>query len=207
MAPTNLQSLIVPHVKQILERHVKETDVCLELGCGPGQYRLVVPGNYIGLDITAQDYKPGFPRMVDVVADAQALPFKNVCFDVVFIVAAFYQIHDTSAVLGGVHRILKLSGRFLIFDYNYRTTKRLKRQEHKGVNSNHVWTPWGLRRKLRQGGFQAEIVDLADLYPQDPRPRWKRWLLRLGLGRWLQLLRAQLREGWNIVIGVKTVSE
>lgn len=193
-----LESLIQPDVKEILLREVKNSDVCLELGCGPGQYKLIIPGKYIGLDITAQDYKPDLPRRVDVVADAQALPFKENCFDVLFIVAALYQIPDTESVLRDVHRVLRNGGKFLIFDYNYRTTKRLKRITNNGVNRNHVWTPWGLRRKVRKVGFQAQIVELYG----DSRRRWKRWLLRFRAVRYLRLKKAQLREGWNIIIGL-----
>ena len=195
----SLESLIQVPVKEILPREVRDSDVCLELGCGPGQNGLLIQGKYIGLDITAQDYKPGLPRRVDVVADAQALPFKENCFDVVFIVAALLIIPDTEAVLREVHRVLRNGGKFLIFDYNYRTTKRLKKSDN---THRHVWTPWKLRRKVRESGFQAEIVYL---YGQE-FPRWKRWLLSLRLVRRLRFLKAQLREGWNIVIGVKTAS-
>jgi len=68
-------SLFKVPIKNVLLREVKDSDVCLDLGCGPGQYRIIIPGKYIGLDMTAQDYYPGMPRKVDVVADAQALPF------------------------------------------------------------------------------------------------------------------------------------
>jgi len=203
MSGKQLESLIYAHTKEILLKEVKSSDVCLDLGCGPGQYKLIIPGKYIGLDITAQNYRPDLPRRVDVVADAQVLPFKEDCFDVVFIVAAFYQIPNTKAILRDVHRVLRNGGKFLIFDYNYRTTKRLKRTENNGVNRNHVWTSWRLRRKVRKGGFQTEIVYL---YGQDARLRWKKWLLRFRLLRWFRFLIAQLREGWNIVIGVKTAS-
>lgn len=199
-----LESLVYPHVKEILLKEVRNSDFCLELGCGPTQYRLITPGKYIGLDITGQNYRPNLPRRVDVIADAQVLPFEENSFDVVFIVAALYQIPNIEAVLMDVHRVLREGAKFLIFDYNYRTTKRLKKMENNGVNRNHVWTPWGLRRAVRWGGFQAEIVYL---YGEDVRPRWKRWLLRFRWVKYLLFLGAQLREGWNIVIGVKTASD
>jgi ubiquinone/menaquinone biosynthesis C-methylase UbiE len=198
-----LESLIYPHVKEILFREIKSLDTCLELGCGSGQYRLVVPGKYIGSDITAQNYRPELPRRIDIVADAQALPFKDDSFDVVFIVAALYQIPDVEAVMTNVYRILRNEGKFLIFDYNYRTTKRLKNIENDGINKNHVWTPWGLKRKVKETGFQAKIVYL---YGQDTRIAWKKWLFRFKfIVRLLMVI--PLREGWNIVIGVKTASD
>lgn len=204
MSDKQLESLIYAHIKEILLKEVKSSDVCLELGCGPSQYRLVIPGKYIGLDITAQNYRPDLPRRVDVVADAQALPFKKNSFDVVFIVAALYQIPDTEVVLWDVYRVLKNEGRFLIFDYNYRTTKRLKQREHNGVNENHVWSPWELRRKVRKSGFQADIVYSHREYSM---PKWMKLLLRFRLLAYAWFLIAQLREGWNIVIGVKTASD
>lgn len=60
-----LESLIEPHIKEILLKEVKSSDVCLELGCGSGQYKLIIPGKYIGSDITAQDYKPDLPRRME----------------------------------------------------------------------------------------------------------------------------------------------
>ena len=203
-----LESLIQPHVREILLKEVRDSDVCLELGCGPGQYKSLIPGRYIGLDITAQNYRPDLPRRVDVVADAQVLPFKENSFDVAFIVASLYQIPDMKAVLMDVHRVLRDGGKFLIFDYNYRTTKRVQRTENSGVNRNHVWTPWKLRRKVRKRGFQADIVYLYGEYAIPKRiPKWIRLFLRFRLLAYAWFLIAQLREGWNIVIGVKTASD
>lgn len=71
MSDKQLESLVYAHIKEILLKEVKSSDVCLDLGCGPGQYKLIIPGKYIGLDITAQNYRPDLPRRADVVADAQ----------------------------------------------------------------------------------------------------------------------------------------
>ena len=188
-----LESLIYPHVKQILLREVGGSDACLELGCGPGQYKLIIPGKHIGLDITAQNYRPDLPRSVDIVADAQSLPFKANCFDVVFVVASLLIIPDTEAVLRESHRVLRNGGKILIFDYNYRTTRRLRELDN---NHRHIWTPWGLWIKVRRGGFQAKIVDLAGLGSQDARGDAKRWLLRPRLIKWFRLLRGHPR-GWG----------
>jgi len=193
----NLYSLINPIVKEILLKEVKEDDLCLDVGCGPGQYRLIIPGRYIGLDITSKDYREGLSRRVDVVADGQDLPFKDNSFDVVFIVAALYQIPDTDKVLHGVFRILKDGGRFLIFDYNYYTTKRLKEMENRGVNKNHIWSLWGLQKIVKKVGFQAKIVYL---YGFNRRRKLKKILSSFRILAYLQfLIRQLLFEDWNII--------
>ena len=148
----DLDFLIVPHVREILLREVKKSDVCLELGCGVGQYKLITPGKYIGSDITAQNYRPDLPRRVDVVADAQMLPFKEDCFNVVFIVAALCTIPDTQTALSEVHRVLRDDGKFLIFDYNYFTTKRLAKLDEAHL---HIWTPWKLKQQIKKKGISS----------------------------------------------------
>jgi len=186
---------IVPQVKEILATEIRASDCCLELACGTGQYQSVIPGKYIGLDITAKEYKPGFPRRVDLVADAQALPFKPGAFDRVFIVAALLTIPDVARVAKETHRVLKEGGKFLVFDYNYHTTKRLHRMDKAHL---HIWTPWHLSRILKRAGFHAEMIGLDG---QESEWSWKKIFSWASSSR--EIFWSQFREGWNIVKGLK----
>ena len=64
-----LRSLIVPATAAWLRRATGTATLTLEIGCGPGQYRLAVNGRYIGVDRTAEPYREGLPRLVDAVAE------------------------------------------------------------------------------------------------------------------------------------------
>ncbi len=102
-------------------------DRVLEIGSGPGQYRYAVRGHYVGLDITTDPYKEGLPRYVDVVGDAEALPFAEGAFDVVFLSNTFYHFRNGAGVLEECRRTLAPGGQLLLFDYSRRTLEQLKR--------------------------------------------------------------------------------
>lgn len=197
-----LYPLVQPTVKEVLSREVKESDTCLEIGCGPGQYELIIPGKYIGLDLTSEDYNSGLPRKVDIVADGQALPFKENSFEVVFIVATFLIIPDTEQALKEIYRVLKNGGKCLIFDYNLWTSRRLRKQDK---THKHIWTPWRLKKAVKNIGFQTKTVYS---YGWHNRPKWLRTLLSSRVIAYLVFLIKQLFfEGWNIIIGLKKLND
>lgn len=193
------------HVEKILKEHTEAGYTVLEIGCGGAVYKDLF-GKYIGINLPGNPYEEHGD--VNVYCDGQVLPFKNGAFDMIFMQACLCLIPDIQAVLNESKRVLKDYGKILIFDYNLKTTKRLKKIINGGNNQVHMWTPWGLRRKVRKSGFQADIVYL---YWEDDIlkriPKWIRSFLRFRLLVYVWFLIAQLREGWNIVIGVKTASD
>jgi len=107
------------HVENILKKYNK--GIVLELGAGGVPYKNIFM-DYTGTDLPTTPYLG--KENLDVFCDAQYLPFKNSFANMVFTVAALYQIPKTSLVLSEVNRILKLNSYFLIFDYNKKCTKR-----------------------------------------------------------------------------------
>lgn len=118
--------MVVPGSAFRLRQLTSEATWTLEIGAGPGQYRLAVRGTYVGADITAQEYKPGVPRLVDVVADANALRFRHDRFDVVFFSITFYHFPNAAAVLAQSRRVLAPGGTLLLFEYSRPSLKRLR---------------------------------------------------------------------------------
>jgi len=118
-------TLIHPGIGRHLHKHSSPNSLTLEIGCGPGQYRLAVRGNYVGFDLTTDDYQPGIPRIIDLVADARGLPFKFETFDLVFFSNIFHYFEDALDVLRGAVSVLKPSGTLLIFDYSQNSLERL----------------------------------------------------------------------------------
>jgi SAM-dependent methyltransferase len=121
-----LLEFIVPATGALLKSATNSRSRTLEIGCGPGQYRLAVNGHYIGTDITTDEYRPGLPRTPDVVADAAALPFKSASFDVVFYSNIFHFLPDPKNALGEAIRTLRTGGCLMLLDYSKLTVERLK---------------------------------------------------------------------------------
>ena len=123
---SRLQPLIKPGTRQLLNSFTHEGTTTLEVGCGPGQYRLATNGLFFGVDITADDYRQGLPRSFDALADARCLPFKPASFDLIFFSNFFHVFENDVSILSDCLRLTKLGGRILIVDYSYPTLKYLQ---------------------------------------------------------------------------------
>ena len=184
-----------PHVVRFLTKYARPNDRVLELGCGGAVYRDLFTDRYVGIDLPSSPYSE--PGDITVYCSAEVLPFKRETFDLIFIVAALYQIPDVSAVLSEVFRVLRIGGRFLIFDYTWRTTHRLEKSEG---GKRHHWTQWQLASLVRKHGFKAHISSNSVSKPQAV---WKQALARMRIRRLLRLVRNEIKGGWNIIIASK----
>jgi ubiquinone/menaquinone biosynthesis C-methylase UbiE len=146
-----------------LRRSTRPGTRALEVGCGPAQYRRAVRGRYVGLDITAQDYRPGLPRDPDVLGDAHHLPFRAGTFDLVFFSNAFYLFADPRQALREARRILRAAGHVAIFDYSRRTLERLAdAHARSGLRETvAILTSADWARLLREGGWHDPQVRLS----------------------------------------------
>jgi SAM-dependent methyltransferase len=179
----------IPFVSYQLHRRVTPAGTVVDLGCGPDRYRApLAPARYVGIDITADDYRPGMPRQVDIVASARQLPLADSSADLVFSVSAFHLFPDPPTVLGEIRRILKPGGQVLLFDYNRRTQRRLAAAEKRVLP---CWTQLQLRRLVAQAGFdRCEVLTPLDRPVAAPL-------------RWLRLLAQEWFGTWAIVAGQK----
>ncbi|MFA6321522.1 MAG: class I SAM-dependent methyltransferase [Candidatus Omnitrophota bacterium] len=146
---------VIPFVAYYLKKYVRAGDAVLDVGCGTAQYRDSAPCKYIGLD-SAGITTDGLNMDVDLIAMATDIPLENDSCDLVFSVAAFYQVADTGKALSEFLRILKPSGRLIIFDYNKRAQQRLEKKE--GAE-RPCWTQRRLKEIVSESGFkQCEIL-------------------------------------------------
>ena len=168
----------------------------LDVGCGPGQYREVLGDRYIGMDLSSEQYKDGVARGTDIIGDARWIPLATNSLDAAFSVAVIYQIPDFSQAISEVFRVLKPGGKFLLFDYNWRTLRRLAKSEYEGSSkSRKLHTQLGWKRELESHGF----VDSKLWLESELMGRRSR-----RLERFLRLLRNELRDGgWACVSGSK----
>lgn len=182
------------HVLEILAAQDGAGKPILEIGCGGNQYAALLKGNHIGLDYPKVQYAGPGP---DIGADAQALPLKNESFELIFMVAVLHTIPDVPRVLRNCQRVLKPGGRLIIFDYNYATTKRLRDLTR---DDQWVWSRKDLRRLVQAAGFK-KTQTIWD-YQTGSHPLVV-GLQKFKLFRWLRYMLGHLREGWNIVLGIK----
>jgi SAM-dependent methyltransferase len=194
-----LKILIQPETQTILQQYTTSYTRTLEVGCGPGQYRLVVQGRYIGLDLTAAPYNKEFPRSIDVVADANNLPFAYNAFDLVFFSNTFYYFPDALNILAQVSCLLNSSGLLLIFDYCKPTLERLQqvyRYQATGYNA-HIRTCAQWCSLLQENGFTKVEVFLNS-------QSWRNKLFRKLLPSRFYYYLVDNREGGIVIIGKKT---
>lgn len=160
-AQERLRSKIRPPTAQILRNHTNSQSLTLEVGCGPGQYRLAVNGGYVGVDITADNYNEETPRTPDVVADGMYLPFKRGTFDVIFFSNTFYYFEDHRFLLSQVMEVLKTGGSLVVFDYSKTTLKRLGRVSKKSDAAVyiHIRKSYDWIKHFNENGFcEVELL-------------------------------------------------
>ena len=171
----------------------------LDLGCGPGRFKISVNGIYVGLDITTEDYRPDWKRTTDVVASARFLPFVDGSFDLIFVVASFYLFPGPVLCLKEIFRCLVPGGKFICFDYTRKTLERFTQPYYERCIPNHtIWTGRQLARLFRTAGFQG----IRWWVPDTGSRKAKVAHLLSSLYRYFH----DYREGWWVVEGKKPAS-
>ncbi|MBM3711835.1 MAG: class I SAM-dependent methyltransferase [Actinobacteria bacterium] len=140
----------IPFIEYYLGIFTSKDDRILDVGCGPARYRNATKFNYIGIDLTKEDYSAGIKRNVDVVASAEDIPFIEKTFDLVFATSTFYQVFNYQKALSEIYRVIKPGGRILLFDYNKQIQKRLEKSENHNLP---CWTQFELMNLIKKFGF------------------------------------------------------
>lgn len=189
-------SLVHGPFRNALDEFCADHSSILDIGCGPGQYREVLGDRYIGMDLTTREYTGGVSRGTDIVGDARWIPLSTDSMDAAFSIAVIYQVPDFGRALSEVFRVLKPGGKFFLFDYNWRTLRRLAKLEFEGsLTSRKLHTQLGWKRDLESHGF----IDTRIWLEQEFAGR-----RYSGIERWLRLFRNELRDGgWACVSGTK----
>lgn len=171
----------IPFVSETLKRWSPQGGTVVDVGCGPSLYRSAVSGRYIGVDITDAPYRDRIPRDVDVVAPADAMPLADETVDLLFTLAAFYQMGDSRSVLAEFRRVLRPGGRLLVVDYNRRARRRLAPKENRAYPA---WSQWRLMREVRRASFHQVRLLTATEHETKGLDRLQRLALEELCGQW-----------------------
>ncbi len=159
----------------------------LELGCGDGALLASLrPGFGLGVDFSfaaARSAKARYPELHIVVADAQALPFRDGCVAAVALSDLVGDLWDVQAVLAEARRVATPRGRLFANFYS------------------RVWEPplwlaqrlgWARRRAPQNWITAQDLNHFLRLSQWEPLRRWTEILcpfplplLEPGLNRWL----------------------
>jgi len=115
--------LHAPH--DILGRlNVKNTDVVIDFGCGPGFYTILfakVAARVIAIDVQSEmlEKTMNYARKNQVKvecleSDGRKIPLPNNTADLIFLSEVFHELNDKSTILRELSRLLKLNGRLII---------------------------------------------------------------------------------------------
>ena len=152
-----------------LARHLHPGDAVLEIGSGTG--RLTGEIRKLSGTVVASDVAPGMLRWakrhngvaVGVVADAEALPFRDGLFDACVAMNALSYCVDKDAALREAARVLRPGGKLLLIDMNYLLHVPYLLLGIREWRKARLWTrqllestPWGWRRRLVSAGFRVD---------------------------------------------------
>ncbi len=108
-------------IKKYLKAKVPKTaKQILDQGCGTGEYALLFPKRYTGLDNNPKDIQDAKNQYKEkfFVGDASKLPFRDSMFDAVFAVGLHHHLTDSQAKKAIVEslRVVKKQGKIIVVD-------------------------------------------------------------------------------------------
>jgi SAM-dependent methyltransferase len=117
------------HFTAVVAPLMKSTDVVLDLGCGPGGFLAAAAPfcqSILGVDVVPAFVEKcreaiasqGISNASAILSPDGLIPSESKRFDVVMMVDTIHHCDDPRAVLDDVHRVLKPSGRLLVFEPN-----------------------------------------------------------------------------------------
>ena len=149
----------------------------LEVGCGVGDFSISL--SRAGAHVTGVDFSPRGIELAQQkarhhgqpvafrVADAQALPFANDSFDVVFSCECLEHVPEPRRMLSELHRVLKPGGVLILTTENYSNAlvlgwlvSMVRRQPfNSGTHAQpieHFFVFWRVRKWIEQAGLAVD---------------------------------------------------
>ena len=132
-----LRLLTDPVTATYIRKHTRKDGLTIDVGCGPAQYRNVVLGGYLGVDLDRDEFNsalyPGLFKDPDVLAEARSLPFRPGSFTTAVYSGVLYLL-STEKVYEAMtiaYQLLKSGGMLIIMDHSRKTDQQLQQQYEK----------------------------------------------------------------------------
>jgi SAM-dependent methyltransferase len=106
-------------IRTILQRYVRSTDECIDVGCGKGggasEWLARHARSYLGVDVSnralAEARRSGL--RVAHINDASELPYPDESFDLAICLEVFEHLFDPQRAAREIHRVLRSGGRLI----------------------------------------------------------------------------------------------
>lgn len=164
-------------VKDLLS-NIKFGVSVLDIGCGTGRIRQVLPDNinYMGLDNSPELLEVAerrHPNNKFIQADARQLPLGDNSFDAVLLIAVahhFFAQADRIKVLAEAKRVLRPGGHLYLTVWNLNRPKWWpqwkgwrkvfvpSQHNSKIIRQYYAYTPSNLKRELEKAGFRINKI-------------------------------------------------
>lgn len=120
-------------------------EVTVDLGCGAKPYEPLVPGRYVGLDLSSTHGHP------DALAWAEATPLTDGCADVVLSTQQLEHVADPDLVISEAVRLLRPGGTLLLSTHGVWPY-------HPDPHDRWRWTEEGLQTLVERNGLRVERI-------------------------------------------------
>ncbi|NOZ53745.1 MAG: methyltransferase domain-containing protein [Gammaproteobacteria bacterium] len=138
-------------VSEMAEKIPKNATV-LDIGAGECKYAsLLTHARYVSADLVSSSDKHDF-SLIDIVADASAIPFRDKVFDVALNLVVMEHVPDPALTVREMSRILKPGG--LAF-----ALIPLVRPEHLVPFDFQRFTRYGIQQLFENNGFQINSIE------------------------------------------------
>ncbi|MBF0216872.1 MAG: class I SAM-dependent methyltransferase [Candidatus Omnitrophica bacterium] len=151
--PFGVVSFFFPQDREIIKflgRELKKGPLgmlVLDAGCGLGQYRKLVKGGYIALDLSRRA-----GCNIDVVGDLLNIPAKDSAFDRILCLQVLEHVKEPITLLKELRRVLKPGGDLLL-------TAPQGWGEHMKPEDYFRFTSYGLRHLAGQAGMEVSSIE------------------------------------------------
>jgi 2-polyprenyl-6-hydroxyphenyl methylase/3-demethylubiquinone-9 3-methyltransferase len=175
----------------LIRKHaqLRQDDVVLDIGCGPGHHLLALAGEIkrgIGIDLSSGmievarknlESSPWADNLIFIIENGEALAsVPESSIDLAICIGALEHIHQKESVLSAAHRVLKPQGRFFCLTPHggflwYRAIAPLLGMQTRHLSTDRFLTRKSFVQMLGASGFSRVATDYWKFIPKGDMPR------------------------------------